>query len=82
MQRDEGSWRSNPATGAEPEIHREGVGLSLGLNLYSDNQFWINHYWLKHQRQSRLRNSVRSDQAQADQGFLGRNLLGHRCHLR
>lgn len=27
MKRDEGSWRSNPADGAEPEIHREGVGL-------------------------------------------------------
>ncbi len=47
MQRNEGSWRSNPTTGNEPEIDREGVGLSLGLNLYSDNQFWINHYWLK-----------------------------------
>lgn len=47
MQRNEGSWRSNPTTGSEPDIDREGVGLSLGLNLYSDNQFWINHYWLK-----------------------------------
>jgi catecholate siderophore receptor len=43
MQRDEGSWRSNPATGTEPEIHRQGIALSLGLNLHTDNQFWINH---------------------------------------
>lgn len=47
MQRDEGSWRSNPATGTEPEVHRKGYGLSLGLNQYTDNQFWINHYYLK-----------------------------------
>jgi catecholate siderophore receptor len=46
MQRDEGSWRSNPATGSEPEIHRKGIGISLGLNLHTDNQFWLNHYWL------------------------------------
>jgi len=47
MQRDDGSWRSNPASGAEPELHRQGLGISLGLNLRSDNQFWLNHYWLK-----------------------------------
>ncbi|MGB4765849.1 MAG: TonB-dependent receptor plug domain-containing protein, partial [Rugosibacter sp.] len=27
LQRDEGSWRSNPATGSEPEIHRKGIGI-------------------------------------------------------
>ena len=43
MQRDEGSWRSNPATGSEPEIHRKGLAVSLGLNLRTDHQFWINH---------------------------------------
>jgi catecholate siderophore receptor len=32
MQRDEGSWRSNPATGSEPEIHRKGLAISLALN--------------------------------------------------
>ena len=47
MKRDEGSWRSNPATGTEPEIHREGIAASLGLNLNSNNRFWINHYYLK-----------------------------------
>lgn len=43
MKRDEGSWRSNPTTGTEPEIHRDGIAFSLGLNLHTDNQFWINH---------------------------------------
>ena len=43
MQRDEGSWRSNPATGTEPEIHRKGLAVSLGLNLYTHNQFWVNY---------------------------------------
>jgi catecholate siderophore receptor len=44
MKRDEGNWRSNPATGAEADIHRDGVALSLGLNLRTDNQFWLNYY--------------------------------------
>ncbi len=47
MKRDEGSWRSNPADGAEAEIHREGVGLSLVTGLYTDNEFTLNHYYLK-----------------------------------
>ncbi len=47
MKRDEGSWRSNPADGAEPEIHREGLGLSLVTGLYTDNEFTFNHYTLK-----------------------------------
>lgn len=47
MNRDEGSWRSNPADGAEPELHRQGIGLSAGINLYTNNQFWVNHYTLR-----------------------------------
>lgn len=47
MNRDEGSWRSNPATGAEPELHRQGVGLSVGFNLYTNSQWWLNHYTLR-----------------------------------
>lgn len=46
MQRDEGSWRSNPVTGTEPEIHRKGFALSLALNQDSNSRFWINHYQL------------------------------------
>lgn len=47
MQRDEGSWRRNPTTGTEAEIHRKGIALSLGLNLRTNNQFWINHITTK-----------------------------------
>ncbi len=47
MQRDEGSWRSNPVTGTEAEIHRQGAAISLGLNLDSPNKFWLNHYWAR-----------------------------------
>jgi len=43
MKRDEGSWRSNPTTGTEAEIHRDGLAVSLGLNLRTANQFWLNH---------------------------------------
>jgi catecholate siderophore receptor len=46
MQRDEGSWRSNPAFGSEPEIHRKGLALSLALNQRGDHRFWLNHYIL------------------------------------
>ncbi len=47
MQRDEGSWRKNPTTGTEAEIHRKGIALSLGMNLRTDNQFWLNHVTTK-----------------------------------
>jgi len=47
MTRNEGSWRSNPATGTEPELRRDGIGLSFGLNLYTNNQFWLNQYTLR-----------------------------------
>jgi catecholate siderophore receptor len=44
MQRDEGSWRSNPTDGSEPEIHRKGFAFSLALNQSSNNRLWLNHY--------------------------------------
>lgn len=43
MKRDEGSWRENPLTGAEPEIHRQGLAVSLGLGLSTDNEFILSH---------------------------------------
>lgn len=43
MKRDEGSWRENPATGAEPELDRGGLAVSLGLGLSSDDEFVISH---------------------------------------
>jgi catecholate siderophore receptor len=43
MHRDEGSWRSNPATGAEPELHREGLAASLGFGISTDDEFLLSH---------------------------------------
>ncbi len=45
MQRDEGSWRVNPASGTEAEIHRKGIAFSLALNQDSTNKFWLNQYY-------------------------------------
>jgi len=43
MHRDEGHWRSNPTTGAEPEVHREGLAASLGLGISTDDEFLFSH---------------------------------------
>jgi len=43
MRRDEGSWRRNPTTGTEPEIHRQGYAMSLALNQSKDSKFWLNY---------------------------------------
>jgi len=43
MKRDEGSWRSNPATGAEPETHRDGIAVSGGIGLGTDNELVLSH---------------------------------------
>jgi catecholate siderophore receptor len=45
FQRDEGSWRRNPATGQEPELHRKGYAVSLALNQSKDSKFWLNHVY-------------------------------------
>lgn len=47
MKRDEGSWRSNPATGDEPELHREGIAASLATGLKSSDQFVLSHVLTK-----------------------------------
>lgn len=47
MDRNEGSWRHNPASGAEPTINRSGAAISLALNQSSNHKFWINHYTLR-----------------------------------
>ena len=47
MDRAEGSWRSNPASGAEPDIHRSGAAISLALNQSSNHKFWLNHYYIR-----------------------------------
>ncbi len=47
MDRNEGSWRRNPASGAEPTINRTGAAISLAFNQSSDHKFWINYYNLR-----------------------------------
>src|SRR5450830_787045 len=47
MHRDEGSWRSNPVTGAEPELHREGIALSAGFGLQTDDELILSHLYTK-----------------------------------
>lgn len=47
MKRDEGSWRNNPMTGTEPEIHREGAAASVGFGLFTDNELIVSHQYLR-----------------------------------
>ncbi len=47
MDRAEGSWRSNPASGTEPDINRTGAAISLALNQSSNHKFWLNHVYLR-----------------------------------
>jgi catecholate siderophore receptor len=43
MKRDEGSWRENPVTGAEPEVHRSGGAVSLALGMQTDDEVILSH---------------------------------------
>ncbi len=43
MQRDEGSWRSNPVTGTKPEQHRKGVALAAGYGIGSRDELTLSH---------------------------------------
>lgn len=47
MKRHEGNIRNNPSTGSEPDIDRNGLGISLGLNQQTNSQFWLNYYHLE-----------------------------------
>ncbi len=47
MKRDEGSWRKNPLTGAEPELHRGGAAVSLALGMQTDNEFIFSHQYTR-----------------------------------
>lgn len=47
MKRDEGSWRSNPETGAEPELHRDGVAVSFATGLRTDDEFILSHVYTR-----------------------------------
>lgn len=45
MKRDEGSWRSNPVTGATPELHREGIAVSAGFGLGTNDELILSHLY-------------------------------------
>jgi catecholate siderophore receptor len=47
MKRDEGSWRENPVTGTEPEIHRSGAAISLALGMQTDDEFVFSHQFTR-----------------------------------
>ncbi|MEW6120939.1 MAG: TonB-dependent siderophore receptor [Pseudomonadota bacterium] len=47
MKRDEGSWRENPATGAEPELDRTGAQISLSLGMQTDDEFNFSHVYMR-----------------------------------
>lgn len=47
FKRDEGSWRSNPATGTEPELHRDGIAASIATGLRTDDEFLLSHVYTR-----------------------------------
>lgn len=49
MNRDEGSARTNPYTGVEPEIHRMGFAPSISFGLGTNHEVNLSHMWLKTQ---------------------------------
>jgi len=46
MNRDEESWRQNPATGATPEIHRTGVAPSIAFGLGTNHEVTLSHLYV------------------------------------
>lgn len=49
MNRDEGSARSNPYTGTEPEVHRMGFAPSIAFGLGTNHEVTLSHLWVKTQ---------------------------------
>src|SRR5574343_9927 len=49
MNRDEGSARSNPYIGTEPEVHRMGFAPSIAFGLGTDHEVTLSHLWVKTQ---------------------------------
>lgn len=47
FKRDEGSWRSNPTTGTEPELHRDGIAASIATGLRTDDEFVLSHVYTR-----------------------------------
>ncbi|MBN8773033.1 MAG: TonB-dependent receptor, partial [Thiobacillus sp.] len=47
MKRDEGSWRENPASGAQPDVNRGGAQVSLALGMNTDDEFTFSHLYMR-----------------------------------
>lgn len=45
MDRHEENYRRNPATGDGPETDRQGVAVSFGTGIGTDNEFYLNHVY-------------------------------------
>jgi catecholate siderophore receptor len=45
MDRHEENYRRNPATGDHPEIDRQGIAVSFGTGIGTDNEFYLNHVY-------------------------------------
>lgn len=43
MDRSEETYRENPATGTTPEFNRQGIAVSFGMGIGTDNEFFLNH---------------------------------------
>ena len=43
MDRAEENYRKNPANGDRPRLDREGIALSFGTGIGTDNEFFLNH---------------------------------------
>ncbi len=43
MKRQEESWRGNPASGAQPEVSRQGVAIALAAGIGTQDEFSISH---------------------------------------
>ncbi|MDI1363226.1 TonB-dependent siderophore receptor [Methylotenera sp.] len=47
MDRSEETYRENPATGDRPESDRQGIALSVGTGIGTNNEFFLNHVYTK-----------------------------------
>ena len=82
MKRDEGSWRENPATGAEPEIHRSGAAVSLALGMQTDDEFVFSHQITRNRDIPDYGFSFDNATHAPNTNFPPEYFLGHRPQLR
>jgi len=47
MDRHEETYRKNPTTGDRPETDRQGIAISFGTGIGTENEFYLNHVYTK-----------------------------------